>query len=48
MPETIITALLPIVVTLMLGFFAGWERSFDQAQALAAPTETASCPSEEA
>lgn len=33
MLETIITALLPIVVTLMLGFFAGWERSFSQQQA---------------
>ncbi len=33
MLETIVTALLPIVVTLMLGFFAGWERSFSQDQA---------------
>lgn len=33
MLETIITALLPIVVTLMLGYFAGWERSFSQDQA---------------
>lgn len=33
MLETIITALLPIVVTLMLGFFAGWERNFNQEQA---------------
>lgn len=33
MIETIVIALLPIVVTLMLGFFAGWERSFTQQQA---------------
>ena len=33
MIETIVTALLPIVVTLLLGFFAGWERNFDQKQA---------------
>lgn len=33
MLETIVTALLPIVVTLMLGYFAGWERSFTQDQA---------------
>ncbi|MCO7640483.1 AEC family transporter [Pseudomonas sp. S 311-6] len=33
MLETIVTALLPIVVTLMLGYFAGWERSFSQDQA---------------
>lgn len=26
MTETIIAALLPIVVTLLLGFFAGWHR----------------------
>lgn len=33
MLDTIITALLPIVVTLMLGYLAGWERSFSQDQA---------------
>lgn len=33
MYETIITALLPIIVTLMLGYLAGWEREFSQDQA---------------
>lgn len=33
MMETIIAALLPIVVTLMLGFFAGWHHDFDAKQA---------------
>ena len=33
MIETIIAALLPIVVTLMLGFFAGWRHDFTQSQA---------------
>ncbi|MGQ3674903.1 AEC family transporter [Xanthobacter sp. TB0139] len=32
MLETIVAALLPIVVTLMFGFFAGWRRNFDQEQ----------------
>lgn len=32
MTETIIAALLPIVVTLLLGFFAGWHRDFDASQ----------------
>nr|WP_246374642.1 AEC family transporter [Pseudochelatococcus contaminans] len=31
--ETIVTALLPIIVTLMLGFFAGWKHNFTQQQA---------------
>lgn len=33
MLETIVTALLPIVVTLLLGYFAGWHHDCDQAQA---------------
>lgn len=33
MIETIITALLPILVTLMLGFFAGWHHDFSNDQA---------------
>lgn len=32
MMETIIAALLPIVVTLILGFFAGWHHDFDAKQ----------------
>lgn len=32
MIDTIIAALLPIVVTLFLGFFAGWHRDFDATQ----------------
>lgn len=32
MTETIIAALLPIVVTLMLGFLAGWHHDFDASQ----------------
>lgn len=30
---TIVTALLPIIVTLLLGFFAGWHKDFSQDQA---------------
>lgn len=30
---TIVTALLPIIVTLLLGFFAGWHKDFTQQQA---------------
>lgn len=30
---TIVTALLPIIVTLLLGFFAGWHKDFDLQQA---------------
>lgn len=30
---TIVTALLPIIVTLLLGFFAGWHKDFSQEQA---------------
>ncbi|MFT9100276.1 MAG: AEC family transporter, partial [Zymomonas mobilis subsp. pomaceae] len=33
MPEVIITALLPIITTLMLGFFAGWRQDFNAKQA---------------
>lgn len=32
MIETVIAALLPIVVTLVLGFFAGWHHDFDSSQ----------------
>ncbi len=34
MIETIIGALLPVVVTLLLGFVAGWRQDFDSAHAL--------------
>jgi malonate transporter and related proteins len=34
MIETIIGALLPVVVTLLLGFVAGWHQDFDSAHAL--------------
>ena len=33
MIDTIVRALLPIVVTLLLGFFAGWHKDFDGGQA---------------
>ncbi len=33
MIETVIGALLPIVVTLVLGFIAGWHHDFDAKQA---------------
>jgi malonate transporter and related proteins len=33
MIETIIGALLPVVVTLLLGFVAGWRHDFDGKQA---------------
>lgn len=35
MLETIVAALLPVVVTLLLGLFAGWERNFTQDSAKA-------------
>lgn len=33
MVQTIVTALLPIIVTLLLGFFAGWHKDFNADQA---------------
>lgn len=33
MLDTIVAALLPIVITLMLGFAAGWHHDFDAKQA---------------